>query len=68
MEVDFRVTSKPIKTLNTGAWKVENSAWCCGDLPKEDSVHAHVLCVCVLCVCVWCVCVCVCVNGRQTDR
>ena len=80
MVVDFRVTSKPIKTLNTLVPErlkiVLNAVVTC----LKKTLHACcVLCVCV-CVCVWCVCdvcvvcvwcvcgVCVCVNGRQIDR
>lgn len=42
MLVDSRVTSKPIKALNTPVpdslkgWK-----WCCGELLKEDSVCVY---------------------------
>ena len=67
MVVDFRVTSKPIKTLNTLVPErlkiVLNAVVTC--LKKTACVCVCVVfCVCVVCVClcVWCVCVvCVCV-------
>ena len=66
MVVDFRVTSKPIKTLNTLVPErlkiVLNAVVTC----LKKTLHACCV-VCVWCVCVMCVW-CVCVNGRQIDR
>ena len=68
MVVGFRVTSKPIKTLNTLVPErlkiVPGAVVTC----LKKTVHAPVCVVCCVCCVCGVVCVCMCVNGRQTDR